>query len=278
MYIHTSLFFGFVVLLGIVPFGVFHFNFENAVYVRRSACRGFGCFIDTHGHQHGVKCPCCGHAALEFDPLPPPWSRANAVCPKCRARERHRMTCLSIGLREVPDTTTEIIHFGPHEQMSVVLDRTFLQKKVDFFQSGYAYKDTEFANVAALDATFTEKFGGAIILHVLEHVPELDVAIGELHRVLRPGGWLYVEVPCTPQGKTRSCLGMSEENKRNHCGQKDHVWNFNCGSFRARVEAVGFDCIVAGNAFSSGLLKRHIGLNGSVALKNHVQYRCTRNA
>src|SRR5438067_9538846 len=37
--------------------------------------------------------------------------------------------------------------------------------------------------------------------HVLEHVPDTKRAIAELHRVLAPGGALYLMVPL-PQGRT----------------------------------------------------------------------------
>jgi arsenite methyltransferase len=45
--------------------------------------------------------------------------------------------------------------------------------------------------VTALPAE-DESFDGAICVQVLEYVPEVDVALGELHRALRPGGRLVV--------------------------------------------------------------------------------------
>jgi SAM-dependent methyltransferase len=41
-------------------------------------------------------------------------------------------------------------------------------------------------------------FDRAIAVHVLEHLPDLPRAIGELHRLLRVGGILAVVIPCDP--------------------------------------------------------------------------------
>lgn len=38
-------------------------------------------------------------------------------------------------------------------------------------------------------------FDGIILSHVLEHVRDLSTALANVARLLRPGGWLYVEVP-----------------------------------------------------------------------------------
>ena len=40
-----------------------------------------------------------------------------------------------------------------------------------------------------------DAFDLIVCLHVLEHVEKLVQAVGELHRLLRPGGVLFVEVP-----------------------------------------------------------------------------------
>jgi SAM-dependent methyltransferase len=41
-------------------------------------------------------------------------------------------------------------------------------------------------------------FDRVLGIHVLEHLPDLPAAIGEMHRVLRPGGLLSVVMPCDP--------------------------------------------------------------------------------
>ncbi len=41
-------------------------------------------------------------------------------------------------------------------------------------------------------------FDRIVVIHVLEHLPDLPVAIAEAHRVLRPTGILSVVLPCDP--------------------------------------------------------------------------------
>ena len=43
-----------------------------------------------------------------------------------------------------------------------------------------------------------EAFDLVFILEVLEHLPQPEVAMGELRRVVRPGGWLVAGVPREP--------------------------------------------------------------------------------
>src|SRR3989338_2770518 len=40
-----------------------------------------------------------------------------------------------------------------------------------------------------------ESVGGAILEHVLEHVPNPEQVLAEVARVLSPGGWFYLETP-----------------------------------------------------------------------------------
>jgi SAM-dependent methyltransferase len=41
-------------------------------------------------------------------------------------------------------------------------------------------------------------FDRAVVIHVLEHLPDLPAAVAETHRVLKPGGLFSVVLPCDP--------------------------------------------------------------------------------
>jgi SAM-dependent methyltransferase len=141
-----------------------------------------------------------------------------------------------------------LLHFGPQKEMASAIDRisTVDQVGIDYFADGYVAKydkNTLFGDVTRL--TLFDGFAdGVIILHVLEHIPDLAVALKELHRVMKPGAWMMVEVPCNPLGRSKSCLGNITQTQRKACsGQRDHFWYYNCSDFRKRVETAGkFSC------------------------------------
>ena len=79
---------------------------------------------------------------------------------------------------------------------------------------------------------------------MLEHIRELHKAMSELHRVLRRGGWLLVEVPCCLHPcKTKDCRNLTRKEDLIACGgQYDHVWSFSCDDFHQSLEMHGFEC------------------------------------
>lgn len=51
-------------------------------------------------------------------------------------------------------------------------------------------------NGTLFDAQFpAEHFDAAVLYHVIEHLPSPVAAVRELHRVIKPGGWLVMEAP-----------------------------------------------------------------------------------
>ncbi len=161
------------------------------------------------------SCPCCGSIVNRvFDTFN---TRPDAQCPTCLALERHRRVCAVFGgpapyiagtksprdWFSVPighQRPFRLLSFGPQPQMERELtNMTGIVDHIslDSFAPGYKYSGmTLQADVS--DLSFPASFAdGIIILHVLEHVPQLQNAIIEIGRVIRKAtGWALIEVPC----------------------------------------------------------------------------------
>lgn len=194
-------------------------------------------------------CACCGFSGELGDVYHSDTksSRSNAVCPVCRARERHRVACLGLSYKITP-STRRVLHFGPQKEMRSQIQgiRSIDQINMDFFQEtntgNYKYSDTLFGDVTKISLP-DEFVDLVIILHVLEHVPRVEKALAELNRVLKPKGSMIVEVPCWDIPKSIFCGLNSTWKERIKCaGQNDHYWKFSCSEFFAMVKKASFKC------------------------------------
>eukprot|EP00211_Chloroparvula_japonica_P005340 CAMPEP_0119123946 /NCGR_PEP_ID=MMETSP1310-20130426/3707_1 /TAXON_ID=464262 /ORGANISM="Genus nov. species nov., Strain RCC2339" /LENGTH=360 /DNA_ID=CAMNT_0007113819 /DNA_START=52 /DNA_END=1134 /DNA_ORIENTATION=+ len=203
-----------------------------------------------------VRCPCCGWCGAKSELQ---GAKRKVVCPNCHSRPRHRDGCerfgrdpsLFVPFNREANRPFRLLHFGPFDQMRLALAtvRGLDQVMVDKLVKGYHYnKDT--LEVDVTDLYFPDNFAdGAILLHVMEHITAFDKGLSEVARVMRPGSWLLVNVPCDPNkgATTRDCRGLGSNEERMKCAnQWDHVWWFSCADFRSRVESFGFRCPLPG--------------------------------
>jgi len=214
-------------------------------------------------------CPCCGWSGSLFAKHQ---TRPDRKCPVCGAFERHRKFCAISACHEIhggfrfqieetgsrsqsQPKAFQLLHFGAERHMYDLIDR--LEPKVkqfglDFFSPGYAY-DKEIVHHADVTNLVDFQNGtadGVIILHVLEHIRDLDAALGEIRRVLKPGsGWAYIEVPCFDLGReSKDCRGFKTKDELIKCaGQHDHVWRFDCHNFEQDLKRSGLVCRTVGS-------------------------------
>jgi SAM-dependent methyltransferase len=184
-----------------------------------------------------VSCPVCARGFRRFAPdaLGRP-----VLCPSCGSQERHRALWLFLDGRERPLAGVErLLHLAPEpgilerlgargelaEYVTADLDSPFAADRVDV--QALPYEDG--------------RFGALICSHVLEHVDDDRRAMGELLRVLRPGGTAWVMVPVDAGRETtrEDPSVASAEARRAAFWQEDHVRLYG-RDFARRLEAAGF--------------------------------------
>ncbi|MBV9952017.1 MAG: class I SAM-dependent methyltransferase [Acidimicrobiia bacterium] len=83
-----------------------------------------------------------------------------------------------------------------------------------------------------------ESFDRIVCSEVLEHIPDLDTAVAELHRVLKPGGTMAVTVPTWFPEKI--CWALSEEYHAPFV-PGGHIRIFTESALRSTLRAGGFE-------------------------------------
>lgn len=182
----------------------------------------------------GVTCPVCERSYRKFARF----HGENDQCPGCGSLMRHRALLLYLrDVEQMAESGREVLHVGPGPAL-----RAWLSSLPEL---RYLSVDLN-PDVADLQADirslpFEESsFDFVLCVHVLEHVPDDRAGIGELYRVLRPGGTALIQVPPTELEKTLEDASITDPRERERMfGQHDHVRA--CGAdYRLRLEEPGF--------------------------------------
>ena len=170
----------------------------------------------------------------------------NFGCPRCEChdRERHLLLYLSeFGLLDRFEGAA-ILHFAPERRLSRIIQ----SKCPGRFVKGDLYptsKDIETIDILAINYP-SESFDFVIANHVLEHVDDDLLALSELRRVLKAGGYAILQTPYSDKlVQTFSDPGIDSKSARYQAyGQEDHVRLYGRDIF-ARIESAGFKSRVA---------------------------------
>jgi len=176
-----------------------------------------------------LECPVCGASFDRF---------LGDRCAYCMSTSRERMIALFLR-REVGIDTghRRVLHFAPEPGLSDML--------ATLPSVGYVPADLNPARGhQRVDATQIELepyFDGLIASHVIEHIVEERRAMGEMLRVLRPGGWALIVVPLAFELPTTleddSVTGPWSRHR--HFGQHDHMRVYGL-DFADRLAGFGF--------------------------------------
>jgi SAM-dependent methyltransferase len=167
-----------------------------------------------------VKCPVCGHRFARFKD---DWNRPNAICWRCGAHERHRALALYLDRHpELFAGATSLLHFAPEWGIA---RRARAIPGIRYVTADLDPRGVDLQLDITRIALADEAFDAIICSHVLEHVEDDRAAIGELFRVLTPGGWAIVMVPLDlGRSVTHEDPAIrTPEDRRREYLQHDHV-------------------------------------------------------
>ena len=184
-----------------------------------------------------VECPCCESSFSRFLPHR---GRSQAKCPRCGALERHRVLWLFL------ERETDLFE-RPGAMLHVAPEYTFLRR---FSRtSGLRYVTGDFDSALAdvqldvMDLPFeVESFDFLICNHVLEHVDDDRLALSEINRVLKPGGWAILMCPVDYRRATtlEDPEVVTPQDRHRVFGQSDHARLYG-RDYGDRLAAAGFD-------------------------------------
>jgi predicted SAM-dependent methyltransferase len=185
------------------------------------------------GSEH--ECPLCASRLREFRPFR---GRSGEKCPVCGSMKRHRLVWLYMK-RE-----TDLLSAGPKRMLHVAPEPPIAiaiqgNPQIDYLSIDL---DSPFAD-RKMDVTALElpdaSFDAVYCSHVLEHVPNDRMALSELRRILRPGGWAILQVPISGEVTREDPKVTDPAERKRRYGHPGHVRAYG-RDYAARLRGAGF--------------------------------------
>ena len=159
-------------------------------------------------------------------------SRKNARCHNCGSLERHRLLWKYFNERTnlfKADKKIRLLHFAPEK---VFYDVFSTNQNIEYYPCDlspeyYAYAgNIKIRKADITEIPFEENYFDVIVCsHVLEHIPDDSLAMFELYRVLKKGGWAILHVPIDYNRETtyEDFSITTPKGREKAFGQDDHV-------------------------------------------------------
>ena len=189
-----------------------------------------------------VICPVCEKSFKKF--LPYGYAKANKnnrLCPNCLSLERHRLLWMYLHNKtDFFEKKIDVLHIAP--------EQSFIKRFKKIESLNYITADLESpiadikTDIRDMHVFEDKKFDVIICNHVLEHIEEEQVALAELFRVLKPGGWAILQVPIDYSSEqTFEDDSITDRKERERVfGQYDHVRVYG-KDYPIRLRKCGFE-------------------------------------
>ncbi len=166
--------------------------------------------------------------------------RANALSPGCQSLERHRLMWLYLQKKTNFFTDhLKVLHIAPEHCFIKRFDSmSNLEYITADIESPLAKIKMDVHNIPFSDNTFDVCFCN----HVMEHVDNDILAMSEIYRVLKPGGWAIIQSPIdySIEATFEDPSITSPAEREKVYGQNDHVRLYG-RDYPKRLAAAGFN-------------------------------------
>ena len=198
-----------------------------------------------------VQCNICGWTGRRF--LSDPWHKY-VNCLRCHSGIRQRL--FFAAMQNLDDLSFDVLfrnksvlHFAPEKFISShIQDRAAYYNTADYERSDCDFK----SDMSNMPEVKDESFDVVMAFDVLEHVPDYQKALKEVHRILSPKGSAVLTVP-QKDGLDKTYQDpdiVTPEDKMKHFGQQDHLRIFG-DDFQGNVEKKGFMVTAVDESFFS---------------------------
>lgn len=189
------------------------------------------------------------------------WHR-HILCPRCRSDIRHRL--LFAALQNIENLSFDkiihgkkILHFAPEE----ITSSNIRNQAAQYATADFLRQDCDFRlDISNMPEINNESFDIVIAFDVLEHVPDYQKALEEIHRVLSSKG---LGIFTVPQKDNLSVTYedpaiITPEERTEHFGQWDHLRIFG-DDFSRILENKGFSVTaVDETVFPENMQGKHV--------------------
>ena len=164
-------------------------------------------------------------------------------CPWCGCHDRERHVFLYMtAMGFLPDLSGKsVLHFAPERRLQekIIAASPEEYAKCDLFPQAMDVLRVDIHAIPFAD----NRFDLVIANHVLEHVSDDRQALGEISRVLKPGGFAILQTPFSAKlNQTWEDKGIDTEEARFEAyGQEDHIRLYGLDIFD-RFGASGLAC------------------------------------
>jgi SAM-dependent methyltransferase len=167
----------------------------------------------------------------------------NFLCPVCGAQDKARLYALYFKhyfQNKVSNKKLKLIHFAPEGGLSNLLkwNKNIEYRSADLFRNDVD-DNVDLTNMSIYGNSVIDIF---ICSHILEHIIRDDLAISELYRILKAGGWGIIMVPIllSLNSTWEDNSKITEKDREKYFGQDDHVRVYEKHNFINRLEKHGF--------------------------------------